>query len=200
MKKKFQEFLEQVRHIHRYRIKIAVITPTREQVERLTVFLSKYDIVEMTARLTLVQDRPADFPQITNASVTIFDISTRLGMSPDSLVIAISNLLAIPRAYVRVISADHPHEADETKGLSALSAFRDMIGDKTDTVYFGDEYNRQLYAGLAIIRDMKKPDNAYDPSDAGPVHPVPGWEAEIPTKLPKVGKYGQLLDDVFNGK
>ena len=95
-----------------YQFKIGVAGPLPEGFEdTIETILKKYGASNLTSgKKTPIQERPLDFPQLTNMEVTYFELSVEYPTTPQVLQAYIGNCCDIDQAYVIVRNLGDPRE------------------------------------------------------------------------------------------
>lgn len=106
--KKFKAYLIESLKVYEYKIKFC-FEPSEEQIKLLSVYLQKYDPIELTEPVrTILQKNPLDFPDVENTEVYTITFTTNLPLSSYILQQEIKNWLGIPEKFIRVRSKLEP--------------------------------------------------------------------------------------------
>lgn len=170
--KSLREYLTENKKVYNFKIKIAGDVPEKFE-ENLKKKLARVDVITFEKmKTTPVQKAPLDFPLISNAEVTIFNVVLEYPITAPEIVNDIKEL-GLSEEYFLVRGSDEPVEYDhlipkDHKGEAIL----DDPDYKTDETAIeqenlaGPEFNKTFLADLAkAAADRKKElDNPTDPN------------------------------------
>jgi hypothetical protein len=112
--KSFTEFLTESKKVYPFKIGIAGELPEGCK-EQLETSLKKFDIKSMSAgKATPIQERPLDFPQLKNETVTYWDIEFSYPTTVQVLQQYIGECCGIDQAYIIVRNPNEPQELYQT--------------------------------------------------------------------------------------
>ena len=193
----FKDYLTEAVKSYDYKIKIAG-DPKDIDKNALETALQKFDLAKMSAgKSTPIMTLPLDFPNLSNESVTIFDVSTNYPESPRVMHEYLSDLLRIPMTHMVVRKPGEPtEEYQDEMQVAKKSEFANKL-DSVETKFqehpvkgeehYGDKHNMGLLKELLKDKEdryqiEKGSDNqvgnvmpSEDDKKAGsPVHAGPG--------------------------
>lgn len=173
--KSFTEYLNESKKFYSYKIKLAGELP-ENFVDDVKARLAKYEVASFEqVQKTPIQKLPIDFPEMENAEVTIYEVTTEYPVTPPQIEQEIKEM-GIDHTRFRVRNPNEPSEIDQVimdleeddKEKSALldqSNYEDMSEiDQSD--YFGDDFNKQFLQDLAKASKERLTDLGYDKLDA----------------------------------
>jgi hypothetical protein len=108
--KKLKEYLKESKKTYAFKIGIAGDLP--EGVEsKLKTALEKYSVAEFKkTKTTPVQERPLDFPRLTNTTVTFYEVSVNYPTTEAVLEEYLSSMCDVDRSHIIVRNPKTPAE------------------------------------------------------------------------------------------
>ena len=173
--KTFTEYLAESKKYYVHKIKVAGELP-ENFAEDVKARLAKYEIASFEQiQKTPIQKLPIDFPELENAEVTIFEVSTEYPTNPQQIEMELKEL-GIDSTRFRIRNPNEPTEIDQ--------AVMDAEGDQEDQTalldqsnyeemsaidhkdYFGDDFNKSFLQDLAKASKDRIQEMGYDKMDA----------------------------------
>ena len=173
--KTFREYLAESKKYYVHKIKVAGELP-ENFAEDVKARLAKYEIASFEQiQKTPIQKLPIDFPELENAEVTIFEVSTEYPTNPQQIEMELKEL-GIDSTRFRIRNPNEPTEIDQ--------AVMDAEGDQEDQTalldqsnyeemsaidhkdYFGDDFNKSFLQDLAKASKDRIQEMGYDKMDA----------------------------------
>ena len=173
--KTLNEYLTESKKVYSFKIKIACDLPEGFEANFKTA-LEKYSVCRFEkTKTTPVQESPMDFPNVKNASVTMYEIDLEYPIISPEIVNMLAADLGCHEEYVRVRGAN---EADIEYDPSAKTIGKALLdtpyekGEKFKN-YFGDAYNKSFLKDLDKAskqrkKDLGQKDVKAGAKDAGP--------------------------------
>lgn len=213
--KNFTQYLMESEKEYKFRIKLAV-EPTSDMMSLLEKSMVKFGLKSLTEpKRTILQAKPMDFQNLSNTELWIMDGVCSYPITDQILEQFVSTTLRIPMNEVRVISPEHPGEADQdfmaanwaeiSKAKTAeekMAASKLMDGEYKDSPkvntkdYYGDDYNKKLVEKVKeTIKDRSMVKFAKDPNVE-----VPAKELDKGNVRSPVGSVQNALPDPYNVK
>jgi len=156
--KSLTDYLADINHPYTYRVKIAGDIP-KDKMDKFKQGMDKFDVEEITATTTIpISEDPIGFPELSNESVNIFDITTSYPVMADQIAEQL-RLAEFDIGRVRVMGSDwddsmqeefskiedstrletdeYPEASKESKEASKKysGSFKDIVQNAADTSY-----------------------------------------------------------------
>ena len=97
----FKQYLTESAKSYDFKIKIAG-APKDIDANKLETALQKFEVAKMSAgKSTPIQSLPLDFPQLSNESVTIFDVTTNYPASPREMQEYVGTYMNLPLTHTK---------------------------------------------------------------------------------------------------
>ena len=156
--KTFTEYLAESKKYYVHKIKVAGELP-ENFVDNVKSRLAKYEIASFEqVQKTPIQKLPLDFPELENAEVTIFEVSTEYPTNPQQLEVELKEI-GIDASRFRIRNPNEPSEIEQAV-MDSESTDEDKAAllDKSDYEemsaiehkdYFGDDFNKSFLQDLA---------------------------------------------------
>jgi hypothetical protein len=173
--KTFTDYLMESKKFYSHKIKLAGELP-ENFVETIKARLAKYEVASFEqVQKTPIQKLPIDFPEMENAEVTIFEVTTEYPVNPPQIEQELKEM-GIDATRYRVRNPSEPSEVDQVmmdiedneddkQSLLDQSNYEDQSAiDQSD--YFGDDFNKQFLQDLAKASKERLADLGYDKLDA----------------------------------
>lgn len=173
--KTLKEYLTESKKVYPFKIKIACDLPEGFEAKFKTA-LAQYSVCRFEkTKTTPIQESPMDFPEVKNASVTVYEVDLEYPIISPEIVNILAGDFGMKESHIRVRGAN---EADieydpsvETKGPALLDTPYEK-GEKFKN-YFGDAYNKSFLKDLEKAskqrkKDLGQKDVKAGAKDAGP--------------------------------
>lgn len=173
--KTLKEYLTESKKVYSFKIKIACDLPEGFEAN-FKAALEKYSVSRFEkTKTTPVQESPMDFPEVKNASVTMYEVDLEYPIISPEIVNILAADLGCREENVRVRGAN---EADieydpsaEPNGKALLDTPYEKGAKFKD--YFGDAYNKSFLKDLEKAskqrkKDLGQKDVKAGAKDAGP--------------------------------
>ena len=150
--KTFTDYLAEAVKEYTFRVKIAGILED-EHLSSMERALSRYNVVKMSSpKKTIMQEHPLDFPSdVTNTEVTMFEVTTSLPVSYDTIARQISEHTGIPFSSIVVTHDGDPLEKEQAREIEKAKA---KSGDYKPIM--GQPYNKKEEDDTkAVVHDEK---------------------------------------------
>lgn len=158
--KTFRDYLTESKKVYSFKVKVAGDLPEKFQ-ENLKSSLEKFEVVTFDKMTTPVLESPMDFPELSNRSITIFDLVLEYPITAPEISAHVKEQ-GVPEEYFRVRGSGEPSEIDQMivdeNGNAVLHDpfYTDQTKIKTKD-YFGDDFNKSFLKELAkAAKDRKK--------------------------------------------
>jgi hypothetical protein len=165
--KNFTEFLTESKKVYPFKIGIAGELPEGCK-ERLETSLKKFDMQKMSAgKSTPIQERPLDFPQLKNQTVTYWDVEFGYPTTSQVLQNYIGECCGIDQAYIIVRNPNEPQElyqtSEEDTTYETMLTKEDMGGESAQESV-GNNRVMDLLKELEVARKERE----HNPAAAAP--------------------------------
>ena len=149
--KTFTDYLAEAVKEYTFRVKIAGILED-DHMSAMERALSRFNIVKMSSPTrTIMQEHPLDFPSdIVNTEVTMFEVTTSLPISYDSVARALSDHTGIPYGSIVVRHDGDPLEQEQIREIEKAKA-----KDEDYTPIMGQAYTDKDTVKSNAIHDEK---------------------------------------------
>jgi hypothetical protein len=173
--KTLKEYLTESKKVYPFKIKIACPIPEGFEA-KFKAALEKYSVCRFEkTKTTPVQESPMDFPEVKNASVTMYEVDLDYPIISPEIVNMLVADFGMHEAHIRVRGAN---EADINYDPSAKTNAKALLdtpyekGEKFKN-YFGDAYNKSFLKDLDKAskqrkKDLGQKDVKAGAKDAGP--------------------------------
>ena len=175
--KTLKEYLTESKKVYSFKIKIACDLPEGFEAN-FKKALEKYSVCRFEkTKTTPVQESPMDFPEVKNASVTMFEVDLDYPIISPEIVNMLTADLGCQEEHVRVRGANEPDYEEAVKATDEPSgkALLDQPYEKGEKFknYFGDAYNKSFLKDLEKAskqrkKDLGQKDVKAGAKDAGP--------------------------------
>tara|TARA_E500000178_G_scaffold132527_1_gene132476 strand:- start:2686 stop:3240 length:555 start_codon:yes stop_codon:yes gene_type:complete len=161
----FEKYLAEAKKIYEFNIGVAGELP-EGFVDDLESCLKRYSIASMSAgKKTPIQERPLDFPQLSNCEVTYYEVGLNYPTTPQVLGEYITQCCECSRDSIIVRNVNEPQEIyqnikDEGPYVSKLET-EDMGGDSAQEDVGGNRV-MSLLKELETARSEKENDPLQD--------------------------------------
>tara|TARA_X000001036_G_scaffold280428_1_gene260488 strand:- start:740 stop:1294 length:555 start_codon:yes stop_codon:yes gene_type:complete len=161
----FEKYLAEAKKIYEFNIGVAGELP-EGFVDDLESCLKRYSIASMSAgKKTPIQERPLDFPQLSNCEVTYYEVGLNYPTTPQVLGEYITQCCECSRDNIIVRNVNEPQEIyqnikDEGPYVSKLET-EDMGGDSAQEDVGGNRV-MSLLKELETARSEKENDPLQD--------------------------------------
>ena len=161
----FEKYLAEAKKIYEFNIGVAGELP-EGFVDDLESCLKRYSIASMSAgKKTPIQERPLDFPQLSNCEVTYYEVGLNYPTTPQVLGEYITQCCECSRDNIIVRNVNEPQEIyqnikDEGPYVSKLET-EDMGGDSAQEDVGGNRV-MSLLKELETARSEKETDPLQD--------------------------------------
>ena len=155
----FKQYLTESVKSYDYKIKIAG-APKDIDANKLETALQKFEVAKMSAgKSTPIQSLPLDFPQLSNESVTIFDVTTNYPASPREMQEYVGTYMNLPLTHIVVRKPGEPteHYQDEME-VATQSEYRNKLLDieYTDLPKVKPEQFHSTKANMGLLKELLK--------------------------------------------
>ena len=193
----FKDYLTESTKSYDYKIKVAG-TIADDFASRMETALQKFEVAKMSAgKKTPIMTLPLDFPQLSNESVTIFDVTTNYPVAVNTLKEYLADYMNINASLIVVRKPGEPteeYQADMQIGQKSEYANKLMDIEMKDAPkvkaedFYGDKYNmgllKELMKTKAKTKDQpKEKEDAMSKEEKGT--PSPFSKATNPHPDPK---------------
>ena len=155
----FKQYLTESAKSYDYKIKVAG-APKDIDKTRLETALQKFELAKMSAgKTTPIQKLPLDFPQLSNESVTIFDVTTNYPASVREMKEYIADYMNISPACVVVRKPNEPSEEyQEQMEVAKTSEYKNKLLDieMTDSPKVNAEDFHSTKANMSLLKELLK--------------------------------------------
>ena len=155
----FKHYLTESTKSYDYKIKVAG-APKDIDKTRLETALQKFELSKMSAgKTTPIQKLPLDFPQLSNESVTIFDVTTNYPASVREMKEYIADYMNISPACVVVRKPNEPSEEyQEQMEVTKTSEYKNKLQDieYKDAPKVNAEDFHSSKANMSLLKELLK--------------------------------------------
>ena len=155
----FKQYLTESAKSYDYKIKVAG-APKDIDKTRLETALQKFELAKMSAgKTTPIQKLPLDFPQLSNESVTIFDVTTNYPASVREMKEYIADYMNISPACVVVRKPNEPSEEyQEQMEVAKTSEYKNKLQDieYKDAPKVNAEDFHSSKANMSLLKELLK--------------------------------------------
>ena len=155
----FKQYLTESAKSYDYKIKVAG-APKDIDKTRLETALQKFELAKMSAgKTTPIQKLPLDFPQLSNESVTIFDVTINYPASVREMKEYIADYMNISPACVVVRKPNEPSEEyQEQMEVAKTSEYKNKLLDieMTDSPKVNAEDFHSTKANMSLLKELLK--------------------------------------------
>ncbi|OUU31579.1 MAG: hypothetical protein CBB97_00085 [Candidatus Endolissoclinum sp. TMED37] len=155
----FKHYLTESTKSYDYKIKVAG-APKDIDKTRLETALQKFELSKMSAgKTTPIQKLPLDFPQLSNESVTIFDVTTNYPASVREMKEYIADYMNISPACVVVRKPNEPSEEyQEQMEVAKTSEYKNKLQDieYKDAPKVNAEDFHSSKANMSLLKELLK--------------------------------------------
>ena len=155
----FKDYLTESTKSYDYKIKVAG-TIADDFASRMETALAKFELAKMSAgKKTPIMTLPLDFPQLSNESVTIFDVTTNYPVAVNTLKEYLADYMNINASLIVVRKPGEPteeYQADMQIGQKSEYANKLLDIEMKDAPkvkaedFYGDKYN------MGLLRELMK--------------------------------------------
>jgi len=193
----FKDYLTESTKSYDYKVKVAG-TIADDFKNRMETALQKFELAKMSAgKKTPIMTLPLDFPQLSNESVTIFDVTTNYPVAVNTLKEYLADYMNMNSSLIVVRKPGEPteeYQADMQIGQKSEYANKLLDVEMKDAPkvkaeeFFGDKYNmgllKELMKTKAETKDQpKEKEDAMSKEEKGT--PSPFSKATNPHPDPK---------------
>lgn len=162
----FEKYLNEAKKIYEFNIGLAGELP--EGIEdTLETAMKRFNVATMgSGKKTPIQERPLDFPQLSNCEVTYYDVSVTYPTTPQVLEEYISQCCGVDRSNIIVRNSNDPRmEYQEAKGDEPY----ETLLDKED---MGGESAQKNAGSERVMELLKELENARKENEYSPIADV----------------------------
>jgi len=183
----FEKYLAEAKKIYEFNIGVAGELP-EGFVDQLETCLKRYSVASMSAgKKTPIQERPLDFPQLSNCEVTYYEVGLNYPTTPQVLGEYITQCCDCSRDNIIVRNVNEPQEAyqsttEEGPYVPRLET-EDMGGESAQDDVGGSRV-MSLLKELETARSERENDPLQDvkPGDGKDITDVEGTKSPIGSK------------------
>lgn len=166
--KTFRDYLTESKKVYSFKVKVAGDLPENFQ-DNLKKSLEKFEVVTFNKMTTPVQESPMDFPELSNRSITIFDLVLEYPITAPEIAAYVKEQ-GVPEEFFRVRGSSEPSEIDQLivdeNGEAILNdPFYKEEAKIKPKDYFGDDFNRSFLKDLAKTAKERKKELGQDKGD-----------------------------------
>ena len=181
----FKDYLTESTKSYDYKVKVAG-TIADDFKNRMETALQKFELAKMSAgKKTPIMTLPLDFPQLSNESVTIFDVTTNYPVAVNTLKEYLADYMNINASLIVVRKPGEPteeYQADMQIGQKSEYANKLLDIEMKDAPkvkaedFYGDKYNmgllKELMKSKADNKDQpKEKENSMSKEEVGTPSP-----------------------------
>ena len=181
----FTQYLTEAAKSYDYKVKVAG-TIADDFKNRMETALQKFELAKMSAgKKTPIMTLPLDFPQLSNESVTIFDVTTNYPVAVNTLKEYLADYMNINASLIVVRKPGEPteeYQADMQIGQKSEYANKLLDIEMKDAPkvkaedFYGDKYNmgllKELMKSKADNKDQpKEKENSMSKEEVGTPSP-----------------------------
>jgi len=156
--KTFKEYLTENKKVYSFKIKVAGDVPENFQ-ETLKIELDRCKVLTLEKIATTpIQQLPLDFPTLSNAEVTVFEVVCEYPINSQQIVSSLKTI-GLDETFFRVRGSSEPSEIDQIlmNSESKNDPFEDTAKIKHKD-YFGDDFNKGFLKDLDKAAKTRKKD------------------------------------------
>ena len=155
----FKQYLTESVKSYDYKIKIAG-EPKDIDTNKLETALGKFELAKLSAgKKTPIQTMPLDFPQLSNESVTIWDVTTNYPATSRELQEYLSTYMNIPQTHIVVRKPNEPtEEYQEQMQVASQSEYKNKLQDieMSDAPKVNAEEFHSTKANMSLLKELLK--------------------------------------------
>tara|TARA_R100000008_G_scaffold59629_1_gene37322 strand:- start:79 stop:684 length:606 start_codon:yes stop_codon:yes gene_type:complete len=155
----FKQYLTESVKSYDYKIKIAG-EPKDIDTNKLETALGKFELAKMSAgKKTPIQTMPLDFPQLSNESVTIWDVTTNYPATSRELQEYLSTYMNVPQTHIVVRKPNEPtEEYQEQMQVAKNSEYKNKLLDleMKDSPKVNAEDFHSTKANMSLLKELMK--------------------------------------------
>jgi hypothetical protein len=161
--KTFKEYLSESKKVYSFKVKVAGEIPEGFQ-DKLKTELDRCKLITLEkVATTPIQKFPLDFPNMSNAEVTVFEVICEYPINAQEIVNSVKSIGLAEESF-RVRGSGEPSEIDQLlvdnepsgKALLADSNYKETTNAKHKD-YFGDDFNKGFLKDLdKVAKALKK--------------------------------------------
>jgi hypothetical protein len=155
----FKQYLSESVKSYDYKIKIAG-EPKDIDTNKLETALGKFELAKLSAgKKTPIQTMPLDFPQLSNESVTIWDVTTNYPATSRELQEYLSTYMNIPQTHIVVRKPNEPtEEYQEQMQVASQSEYKNKLQDieMSDAPKVNAEEFHSTKANMSLLKELMK--------------------------------------------
>mgnify|MGYP001246679665 CR=1 FL=1 len=155
----FKQYLTESAKSYDYKIKIAG-EPKDIDTNKLETALGKFELAKLSAgKKTPIQTMPLDFPQLSNESVTIWDVTTNYPATSRELQEYLSTYMNIPQTHIVVRKPNEPtEEYQEQMQVASQSEYKNKLQDieMSDAPKVNAEEFHSTKANMSLLKELLK--------------------------------------------
>jgi hypothetical protein len=166
--KSFTEFLTESKKTYKFIVRVAGDLPENAN-EKLNTIIEKFSKVSVSsAKRTPIQEKPLDFPTLSNIEVHTWEVEVNYPTTPQVLEEYIADNCDVPRGYVKVRTPGDPVEAQQTTDKEEtyeVKLTQEDMGGESAQGSVGTNRVMDLLKELETARKERE----HDPAAAAPV-------------------------------
>ena len=149
--KTFKDYLAEAVKEYTFKVKIAGVLED-DHMSAMERALSRFNVVKMSSpKKTIMQEHPLDFPaDVVNTEVTMFEVTTSLPISYDSVARTLSDHTGIPYGSIVVRHDGDPLEQEQIREIEKAKA-----KDEDYTPIMGQAYTDKGYTEVEVSPIVK---------------------------------------------
>jgi hypothetical protein len=155
----FTKYLTESAKSYDYKIKVAGQI-SDDFATRMETCLQKFEVAKMSAgKKTPIQSLPLDFPQLSNESVTIFDVKTNYPASAREMQEYVGTYMNLPQTHIVVRKPGEPtEEYQEQMAIAGKSEYKNKLQDieYKDAPKVNAEDFHSTKANMSLLKELLK--------------------------------------------
>jgi hypothetical protein len=155
----FKQYLTESTKSYDYKIKVAGQI-SDDFATRMETCLQKFEVAKMSAgKKTPIQSLPLDFPQLSNESVTIFDVTTNYPASSREMQEYVGTHMSVPQTHIVVRKPEEPtEEYQEQMATAGKSEYVNKLHDieYKDAPKVNAEDFHSTEANMSLLKELLK--------------------------------------------
>ena len=160
--KTFAEYLTESKKTYEFKVGVAGELP-EGFADHMETALQKYGVMKMSAgKSTPIQERPLDFPQLSNTNVTYYEVELQYPTTVQVLQEYLGGVCSVPQSHIIVRNPNEPQELyqqEDAKDEYTAKLTQEDMGGESAQADAGPDRVMNLLKELETAR--KERDNDY---------------------------------------